>query len=135
LGILIDSTVLIDAERGRLDLDHRLESLGEEAVAIGAITASELLHGVHRARTAVQRTRRERFVEELLQHLTVVEFGLETARIHAVLWADLGSRGIKIGAHDLILAATALALKYRLATANLRDFSRVPQLEVLHWDS
>lgn len=86
-------------------------------------------------RTAVQRTRRERFVEGILRELTVVEFGLETARVHAVLWADLSSRGLTIGAHDLILAATALALKFRLATGNLREFARVPNLETEHWDS
>lgn len=135
MGILLDSSVLIEAERGHLDLDRRLESLGDEPVAISSISASELLHGVHRAITARDRIRREEFVESLLRGITVADFGLREARVHAALWADLRSRGLMIGAHDLLIAATALALEYRLATANLRDFARVPDLKIEHWNS
>ena len=46
---LVDSSILIAAERGQLDLDA-LGAKGEELeFAISAVTASELLHGVHRA--------------------------------------------------------------------------------------
>jgi len=52
--MLIDSSVLIAAERGQLNLD---DIAAEEDVAISAVTASELLHGVHPAQTPVQRHR------------------------------------------------------------------------------
>jgi tRNA(fMet)-specific endonuclease VapC len=51
MATLIDSSVLIAAERGDLDLEKAIERLRGEEVAISAISASELLHGVHRART------------------------------------------------------------------------------------
>jgi len=51
-GTLIDSSVLIAAERGRLQFDEITARYSQEDVAISAVTASELLHGVHRARTA-----------------------------------------------------------------------------------
>jgi tRNA(fMet)-specific endonuclease VapC len=135
LGILLDSSILIEAERGRLDLDLRLEAAGAEPVAISSITASELLHGVHRAVTARDRIRREEFVEGLIGKITIADFGLREARVHAAVWADLRSRGVMIGAHDLLIAATALALEHRLATANLRDFTRIPDLKIEHWNS
>jgi tRNA(fMet)-specific endonuclease VapC len=62
MATLIDSSVLIAAERGELGLDALLARYAEEDVAISAMTASELLHGVHRARTAAQRHRRQAFV-------------------------------------------------------------------------
>jgi tRNA(fMet)-specific endonuclease VapC len=51
MGTLIDSSVLIAWERERLDLESHLADYAEENFAISAITASELLHGVHRAAT------------------------------------------------------------------------------------
>src|ERR1044071_629021 len=61
MAILIDSSVLIAWERNRLNLQSQLKEYAEEDFAISAITASELLHGVHRAAKPAQRRRREAF--------------------------------------------------------------------------
>lgn len=135
MGILIDSSVLIEAERGRLDLDRWLAALGEEPVALSAITASELLHGVHRADGESRRRRREQFVEWVLREVPVAEFGLAEARRHALLWSGLQARGQAIGAHDMLIAATALSLGFRIATADVRDFGRIPDLVLEEWRS
>ncbi len=86
MGILIDSSVFIAAERGRLSLAGHIPGREHEPVAISALTASELLHGVHRAADPQRRTQRERFVEGILARFPVMEFGLEVARVHARLW-------------------------------------------------
>lgn len=93
MGTLIDSSVLIAAERRTLDLGDALDAHAEEPVGIASITASELLHGVLRAATAAQRRRRETFVERLVAVLPVFPFDLVTARIHASLWAGLAAKG------------------------------------------
>ena len=49
VATLIDASLLIAAERGRLDWDEIVAAHAEEEVAVAAITASVLLHGVHRA--------------------------------------------------------------------------------------
>jgi tRNA(fMet)-specific endonuclease VapC len=53
MGALIDSSVLIAAERGSLDLESVLQDYAEVDFGLSAITASELLQGVHRAGTEV----------------------------------------------------------------------------------
>lgn len=131
MGTLIDSSVLIATERQSLDLDTALAEHADDAVAIAAITASELLHGVHRAATAAQRQRREAFVERLLAVLPVLPFDLVTARLHASLWAGLAAKGTSIGAHDLLIGATAIATGYRVATRDRRSFGKIPGLEVV----
>jgi predicted nucleic acid-binding protein len=131
MGTLIDSSVLVAAERGKLDLGTRLGELGEEPVAIAAITASELLHGIHRASTREQKSRREVFVEQLLAHIDVIPFDLVAARIHARLSAEL--HRTPIGAHDLLIAATGVALGYSVATRDLRSFPRIPGVRVARW--
>ena len=133
MGTLIDSSVLVAIERGAL-ARSTLPSEGPGAeVALAAITASELLHGVHRADTAARRSRREAFVEALLSEIPVLPFDLVAARIHARLWAELKAQGAAIGAHDLLIAATALSVGANVATRDLRSFPRIPGLAILRW--
>jgi tRNA(fMet)-specific endonuclease VapC len=130
MAALIDSSVLIAAERGQLNLDDIAARYAEEDVALSAVTASELLHGLYRARTAAQRHRRQAFVEGLLAQLPVIAFDLTVARVHASLWADLSQRGVVIGERDLMIGATAIAKAYSIATRDERSFPKIPGLEV-----
>lgn len=127
-GILIDTSVLINAERdGRV-----LDQLPEDARhAISVITVSELLHGVHRAAPDRVRIRRQVVVEALLGAIEQLSITPRIARLHGQMWAELQAKGEIIGAHDLWIAATALAHGLALATANVEEFRRVPALELL----
>jgi predicted nucleic acid-binding protein len=133
LGILIDSSSLIAAERGDLDLEQALRSELDEDVAIAAISASELLHGVHRLKSGIKQARAERFVERLLDTLPVVAFDLECARVHARLGAELAAKGTAVGAHDLIIASTAVAIDFSVATRDVRSFGRITGLALRRW--
>ena len=132
MGTLIDTSVLIALERGQIDLS-RIPGEDDEPVAIAAITASELLHGVHRLRGAVARTRASRFVERLLEAIPVIPFDLEIARVHARIDAELSAAGTAVGDADLSIAATAVWLDYRIATRDLRSFPRIQGLDVEQW--
>ena len=99
-------------------------------MAIAAITASELLVGIHRATSQAHRVRRSAFVEGALAELPVLAFDLDAARVHASLSAEMSASGQVIGSHDLLIAATALANNYDVLTTNTRDFGRVPGLVV-----
>ncbi len=94
------------------------------------MTVSELLHGVHRS-TGARRARRRAFVEHLLAGIEALPITEAIARVHAEAWADLSRRGEAIGAHDLWIAATALAHGFAVATRNRNDFARVRGLRVL----
>jgi tRNA(fMet)-specific endonuclease VapC len=126
--VILDTSVLIAGEKGGLQLEPLLHSFGDEQVRIAAITASELLHGCHRATDPAVRARRLAFVDAVLGTIPVIPFGLADARRHAELWAHLASAGTMIGAHDLLIGATALAHGHRVATLNRREFSMVPGL-------
>jgi tRNA(fMet)-specific endonuclease VapC len=128
MGLILDSSVLIAAERGRLRFPEFCAAQGDEELFLAAITASELLHGVERAATTAQRERRAAFVEALLARLPVLEFDLDVARWHARLWAELAATGTPVGPHDLLIAATARRHGFSLATLNVAEFARVPGL-------
>ena len=133
MGTLIDTSVIIAAERGRLDPAVLAGENDAEEIALAAITASELLHGVHRLKGAVARVRAERFVERLLSMIPVMPFDLEVARVHARLDAELSAQGAAVGDADLLIAATAVAWDYRIATRDLRSFPRIKGLNVVRW--
>jgi tRNA(fMet)-specific endonuclease VapC len=127
---MLDSSVLIAAERTEFRLADFLRATGSEPAAISAVTASELLHGYHRASDSGVRARRAAFIEGVLDLFPVLPFGLAEARRHAELWATLVEAGQMIGAHDLIIAATALTHGMTLATLNQRDFGRLSGLRL-----
>ena len=127
---LIDTSVFVALDRQGASLDGFETLMGDEPFAIASITASELLEGVHRTLEADQRLRRRDFIETVLGRVPSLPFDLASARTHALLVVDLSSRGLLIGANDLVIAATALTLGYSLLTHNLRHFQRVPGLVV-----
>ena len=61
----------------------------------------------------------------------MLPFGVAEARRYAALRAHLVRGGAMIGAHDLEIAATAIARGYGVLTLDARDFQRVPGLEVV----
>jgi tRNA(fMet)-specific endonuclease VapC len=128
VSVILDTAVLVAAERGVFDMAGFLGALGDEHVALAAISASELLHGVERARDPAIRQRRSEFVEGVLANVPVIPFGLSEARTHARIWAALFAAGSPIGAHDLQVAATALVAGSAVATLNENEFRRVPGL-------
>jgi tRNA(fMet)-specific endonuclease VapC len=133
VAVLIDASILIESERGRLNLEPYLAQRQEEEFFLSVVTASELLHGVHRAVRPEVRTKRAAFVEAILERFPLLPVDLATARTHAQVWAELAATGRMIGAHDLWLAATCIAHGLTMITANVREFTRVPGLAVEVW--
>jgi tRNA(fMet)-specific endonuclease VapC len=123
--MVLDTCILIANERGRFALDTFLADHGNERGHIAAITVAELWHGVERATPQARRMVREEHVRRLMERMQVLPYGAEIARRHAIVWAELQSRGCVIGEYDLLIAATVLHHDHRLATLNAREFQRV----------
>ena len=131
-GIILDACILIAAEKGRLDLDQWLASESPRATAgIAAITLSEMLHGAERADTAARAQERKAWIAKFATAIPILDFDEDCARVHATIWATLEKRGTPIGAHDLLVAATALHHDMTVATFNADEFKRVPNLDVI----
>jgi predicted nucleic acid-binding protein len=130
MGVILDTSVLIEAERREFEIDKFTENRGDEIFGLSVITTAELLHGVHRANSTKRRLKRSAYVEKVIEFFPVYVFDISTARIYSELWSDLSSKGIQIGAHDLIIGSTALSLGFSVATFNLRHFEKIEGLKV-----
>jgi tRNA(fMet)-specific endonuclease VapC len=121
--VLLDTTYLVDAERSGLDLDQAIDD--EDDVAIAAVTVAELRVGALLA-TGKRRTARFAFVDDVVRALDVVDYGVEVAEAHAELLVAVRSQGRPRGAHDLIIAASALATDREVVSADSSAFRDLP---------
>jgi predicted nucleic acid-binding protein len=129
VGLIVDTSLFVAGERGKFDLQAFFDAHPRDDLSIATLAASELSVGVHRA-SPDRRQKRAGLVEDWLARFQIVPFDLETARLHAALAAELDAKGTKVGAHDLIIAATALRRGDAVATRDARSFPRVPGLKV-----
>jgi tRNA(fMet)-specific endonuclease VapC len=130
MGVIFDTSVLVSAERGSLALEKLVMGRENEPFGISVVTVSELLHGVHRADSEKRRLVRSAFVEKIIQTFPLHPFDLSAARMYAKIWANLARKGITIGAHDLMIASTALALGFSVVTADMRDYGKIKEVTI-----
>lgn len=138
MGLVLDSSVFIDAERRQWTVKDLLKHIrtehGDEELAISVMSAAELVHGVWRAQTAEIRARREGFVEEVFARIPARPITLRVARIAGQVDAQCRLKGAVIPPVDLFIGTTALDLGFRMGTHNLRHFQMIPGLRVLQMD-
>jgi tRNA(fMet)-specific endonuclease VapC len=137
MGLILDSSVIIDAERRGETVERLIERIvgatGDQDAALSAVALTEIVHGIYRASTPAIRSRREAFLEELLADLTVYPYTKETAMLAGKLDGEQQSKGVVVPFADLLIGATALALGFSVLTVNVRHFERIPGLAVVRF--
>jgi len=121
--LLLDTTFLIDTERGDVTLDDAIAD--DDDIAIAAITVAELLVGIRLAAGKRQDARRV-YVEAILEALPIIAYDHTVAVEHADLLVAVRDQGRPRGAHDLLIAATARATDRTIVTANQEAFTDLP---------
>ena len=126
--LLLDTTFLIDAERGTTDLDDVIGD--DDDVAIAAITLAELTVGVELA-TSRRRPRRQSYVEDIAGSIPILPYDESVALRHANLLVAVRRSGRPRGAHDLIIAATAVAAGRTVVSSDRRAFDGLPGVNAI----
>ncbi|MGA2267591.1 MAG: PIN domain-containing protein [Bryobacteraceae bacterium] len=135
LGVILDSSVVIEAERQHLNaaqfLTGIIQKIGEMEVALCSITVAELAHGVYRADTPQRTERRRIFIDELKAALPVYSITDSTAELVGKIGAESAETGAAIPFDDLLIGACALERGYAVATRNPRHFQKIPGLNLI----
>jgi predicted nucleic acid-binding protein len=124
--LLLDTSVLIDALRGR-DAGRRLRELrgsGGSVPWICAINVEELHRGV--------REPEEPMLGRFLDGLRLAPLGRGEAELAGRWRRDFARRGVTLGQADCLIAAAAVGIGARLATGNPKHFP-MGDLAVEHW--
>ncbi len=130
--LALDSNTISYYFRGDPKVVPRLQALPPTGVAVPAIVVYELRYGLLRLPEAAARPRLLA-LETLLMPMQLLAFDQRCAEMAATLRASLERLGTPIGAHDLLIAATALRHGATLVTRNVREFGRVSGLDVVDW--
>jgi predicted nucleic acid-binding protein len=135
MGLILDSTVLIGAERKGLNARQALtlvmEKVGSTEVGISVVSALEFTHGIARADTAERRDKRQRFLDELLGVIPVHPVTLAIALRAGQIDGAGAARGVRVALGDLLIGVTALEAGFSVATGNVRHFGMIPGLDVV----
>ncbi len=127
--LILDTGVLIASERGHSVLAQTIAE--DDDIVIAAITIAELRTGIELAAERHRVARRE-FLIRVLETVPVEPYDLETAEAHGRLLAFVHRAGTTRGAHDLMIAATAVATKRAILTADLSArFGELPGVQCL----
>ena len=135
MGLVLDSGVLIAAEREARPVSSLLETLeqehGETEIVLSSITVIELEHGLHRAQTAEQARKRREYLDTVFAAIPVEPFTREMAQLAAKIDAEARKLGRTIPFADLLIGVTALHFGYAVGSRNLRHFQMIPSLAVI----
>ena len=127
---LLDSDVCIAWLKGDERVRVRIESLSPGAVALCSVVKAELLYGARKSGRVGANLRR---LTAFFEPMDSLSFDDAAAEEYAVLRAHLETEGRPIGSNDMLISAIALAAGVTLATRNVKEFERVPKLEVEGW--
>ena len=134
MGLILDSSVAIAAERRRLPVEDMLTAIrelsGPEEIALSVVSVMELEHGIWRAKEPAQATRRKHFLEDLISNIPVYPVTTELARKAGRIDAEQQTRGVRNAFQDLLIGVSALELGYAVITHNVRHFQMIPDLIV-----
>jgi predicted nucleic acid-binding protein len=131
VGVILDTSVWVDVERGRLAPRDVAARTGEEPVYLVPPVLAELEYGVHRAQTDAQRARRASAVARI-RRKPCIGIDRHTAEVFGRLAAALDSQGTPSThrTHDVWIAALAVQHGLKVLTRNRRDFEDIPGLNV-----
>ena len=135
MGLVLDSSVIVAAERQNQPISSLLENLREQhgttEILLSAISIVELEHGIYRAQSSLQRDKRRAYLDTVFAAIPAEPFTREIARLVAEIDAEARSAGLVIPFADLLIGGTALHFGYALVTGNRRHFAMIPNLTVV----
>lgn len=131
----LDTNVVIFAlnkRRPGVDIRLRRELTAGTPLFISSVVLFELRYGVARSD---RREQSERVLNAFLaDNFEIASFDADDAAEAGILRGGLAASGTPIGPYDLLIAAQARRRGMRLATDNVKEFERVPELVVESWE-
>jgi len=127
----LDTCTCIDFLKGKLAVGYQMmQASPPDLFKLPSIVVAELFFG---AEHSAQPSRELGIVESFVDAFEIVNFDESCAREYGRIRQLLGSQGQLIGDRDLMIAACALVHRATLVTSNIKEFQRVPSLQLESW--
>jgi tRNA(fMet)-specific endonuclease VapC len=130
---LLDTNPCIVYLNGRSSiLRERINAAGDTNLATCSIVLAELSYGAAKSDSPELTFQKQR---EFLSRFHSFSFDDIAARVYGPIRSALEKGGDVIGAHDLLIAAIAVANNLIVVSHNTREFARIPGLQVEDWEA
>jgi tRNA(fMet)-specific endonuclease VapC len=127
---LLDTNIISDLVRHpKGAVAQHIRQVGEHRICTSIIVACELRFGVAKSGSSKLATQ----LSKILDQLPILPLVPPVEDHYAQIRNHLESLGTPIGPNDLLIAAHAQSLGLTIVTANVNEFSRVPNLMVENW--
>ena len=127
---LIDTDTVIYALKGDERVLKHFQETAAAPKALSVVTYGELLYGALKSRRRQENLAKVRRLQEIFPIVEATNAIMET---YAAIKAEIETRGKPLDDFDLVIAATAISLGYRLVTNNERHFCRIGELKLENW--
>ena len=132
LKYLLDTNVVIYTMKKRPQQVKKRFEKYHGRMAISTVTLGELVFGAEHSQQ-VERNLAD--IENMVSLLEVLPFDAKAAYHFGQIRAFLYRTGKPIGPYDMMIAGQAVASGLKLVTNNIREFKRVPGLQLEDWTS
>jgi len=130
---MLDTNICIYVLKNHSDeLRHKFKAIKD--ICISSITYGELCFGIENGSNTLKEERWQQ-LEKFTQRLLIDPLDENASRHYGSIRAKLKKEGAIIGNNDLLIAAHARSISAILVTNNVREFNRVPNLQVENWIS
>ena len=99
-------------------------------IGVSTITVAELEFGVQKSQFPAKN---QQALSQFLLPLKIVDFDRAAATEYGNIREILEKQGTPMGSLDTLIAAHALSLQLTLITNNVKEFSRVANLQLENW--
>lgn len=128
---MLDTNICIYAMKNKPEkVLQRLKNEINEGVCISSITLAELEYGMKHSSNPAKN---EQALLRFLVPLSVLPFGAAAASEYGEIRTFLQKQGTPIGPLNMLIAGHAKAEEITLVTNNVREFEKVPLLELENW--
>jgi tRNA(fMet)-specific endonuclease VapC len=127
---LLDTNIISDLVRHPTgNVFQQIANVGEPGICTSIVVACELRYGAEKSGSPRLREQ----LKQILERIPILLLAPPVDVHYGEVRAQLEWLGKPIGPNDLLIAAHALTLNLTLVTANVDEFSRVPNLTVVNW--
>ena len=109
---------------------NKFRNISFGSIGISSITLAELQYGVMKSSNP---GKNQEALERFIPPLQIFEFGFDQTLVYGQIRAELERKGTPIGPLDTLIASHAVSLDLILVTNNMREFKRIPDLQLENW--
>ena len=127
---MLDTNICIAVMKGRPAIREKISTIDPAKIGMSGIVLAELSYGVWKSQ---QRERNQQALDDFCSICNIWDWPARAADTYGKIRAFLEQQGRIIGANDLLIAAHAKYLDAVIITNNIREFERIPNLQIENW--